>query len=295
MLSHRPIRAVAHAVGKAECGSVVNQGIEPHIRHVLCIPRQLNAPRHPAFGPRNRQVANRLAEQGQHLVSVPSGTNKIRVVADVVAQPFAVLFHAKEVVALAATLRYAQMIRAFAVNQLLIGQKALAANAVQPLVLVVVDVPSRVNRLQYLEHNRLVPLLSGADKVVVGDIEHLPSVAEALADAVAKLLRVNASLASGLINFFPVLVGAGQEVGVESVEAVEARQKIGYHGGIGVADVGHVVDIVDRRGDVECFAHGASGVRPTPLAPLPERKGGTKVPFSALGRGRRRGRRNICY
>ena len=105
-----------------------------------------------------------------------------------------------------------------------------------------------------------MPLLSGADKIVVGDVEYLPSVAEALADAVAKLLRVNASLVGGLINFFSMLVGAGQEVGVESVEAVKPREKIGYHGGIGVADVGHVVDIVDRCGDVECFAHGASGV-----------------------------------
>ena len=105
-----------------------------------------------------------------------------------------------------------------------------------------------------------MPILTGANKVVVGNVEHLPSVAEALADAVAKLLRVNASLVGGLINFFPVLIGASQEVGVESVEAVKPREKIGYHGGIGVADVGHVVDIVDRRGDVECFAHGASGV-----------------------------------
>ena len=147
VLGHRPIRVVARAVGKAECGSVVDQGIDPHVRHVLGVPRQLNAPGHPAFGPRNRQVANRLAEQGQHLVSVPGGTNKIRVVADVVAQPIAVLFHAKEVVALAATLRCAQVIGAQAVDQLLVGEEALAAHAVQPLVFVVVDVPGCVNRL----------------------------------------------------------------------------------------------------------------------------------------------------
>ena len=107
-----------------------------------------------------------------------------------------------------------------------------------------------------------MPLLSGADKVVVGDVEHLPSVAETLADAVAKLLRIHAHLIRGLENFLAVLVRAREEVGVEAVEAVVARQKIGYHRGVGVAHVGLGVGVVDRRGDVECFAHGASGVGP---------------------------------
>ena len=181
-------------------------------------------------------------------------------IADVGAQPLAVLFHAKEVVALAAVLRRQQVLGALALNQLLVGEKALAADAVQPLVLVVVNIPGRVNRLQYPAHDRLVPLLSGANKVVVGNVEHLPCVAEARADAVAKVLRVHVCFACGLENFLAVLVRASKEVGVESVEAMKARQKIGYHRRIGVAHVRRGIGVVDGRGDVECLAHRTSEV-----------------------------------
>jgi hypothetical protein len=48
-----------------------------------------------------------------------------------------------------------------------------------------------------------------------------------------------------------VLVGAGEEEGVVAEQAVAARDDVGDDGGVGVADVGARVDVVDRRGEVE--------------------------------------------
>jgi hypothetical protein len=50
-----------------------------------------------------------------------------------------------------------------------------------------------------------------------------------------------------------VLVGAGEEEGVVAQQAVASRDDIGGDGGVGVADVGARVDVVDRRGEIELF------------------------------------------
>jgi len=50
-----------------------------------------------------------------------------------------------------------------------------------------------------------------------------------------------------------VLVGSGEEEGVVAEETVAASEDVGNDGGVGVADVGSRVDVVDRRGEVELF------------------------------------------
>ena len=50
-----------------------------------------------------------------------------------------------------------------------------------------------------------------------------------------------------------VLVGAGEKKRVVAQQAMAARDDVGGDGGVGVADVGAGVDVVDRRGEVKLF------------------------------------------
>ena len=166
------------------------------------------------------------------------------------------LLHAEEVVALAAGLRLPPVVRAAAVDQLALAEEALAADAVEALVLAVVDVAAVVDRPQDVAHHPGVAFLGGADEVVVADEQRLPGVAEALGHAVDEGLGIGAGAPGGEVDVLAVLVGAGQVEGVVAVEAVEAGQEVGHHRRVGVAEVGLGVDVVDRRGEVDGAVHG---------------------------------------
>ena len=68
---------------------------------------------------------------------------------------------------------------------------------------------------------------------------------------VGPLLGVTPVLLGGPGHLLAVLVGAGQEEDVVADQPVPAGQGVGVDRRVGVADVGRVVDVVDRRGDVE--------------------------------------------
>ena len=85
----------------------------------------------------------------------------------------------------------------------------------------------------------------------MGDLHALRQIAKALRDLVGKGLRRHTGSRRGLLDLLAVLVGAGQEAHPPAVEAREPGEGIAGQRGVGVADMGHVVDVVDRRGDVE--------------------------------------------
>ena len=66
-------------------------------------------------------------------------------------------------------------------------------------------------------------------------------------DRVGLLLRATPGGLGRLLDLEAVLVGAGEEEDVVAEQAVPAGERVGDDGGVGVAEVGHVVDVVDRR------------------------------------------------
>ena len=60
----------------------------------------------------------------------------------------------------------------------------------------------------------------------------------------------------GLLDLLAVLVGAGEEEDLAAVQAHEAGQRVAGERGVGVADMRGVVDVVDRRRDVEGAGRG---------------------------------------
>ncbi len=74
-----------------------------------------------------------------------------------------------------------------------------------------------------------------------------------------------------------MLVGPGEVEDLLSAESVEPGDEVGGHGVVGVTDVGHVVRVVDRGGDVEdVAAHGRVMV---PAARAPD---GPRAPFELV-------------
>jgi hypothetical protein len=146
--------------------------------------------------------------------------------------------------------------RAVAVDQLGLGVVGLAGHAVPAGVGPPLDPAVVVDALEERLDAGPVPGLGGADEVVVGDVEQLPRLAEPLAGGVGVLQRAEAALVGGALHLESVLVGAGEEEDVVAGQAVPPSQRVGRHRRVGVPDVGHVVDVVDRGGDVEA-RHGA--------------------------------------
>ena len=146
------------------------------------------------------------------------------------------------------------MVRAEAVHQVPLQVKALAAEAIEPAVLPEIDVPGVVHPLQDLGHHLHVGRIGGADVMIVADIEVVPGLPEPAADLVDELLDRQAHGGGGVHDLVAVLVGAGLEAHFPAQEAVKPGQGIGHHGGVGVADMGLGVDVIDGGGEVD--SHG---------------------------------------
>jgi hypothetical protein len=142
--------------------------------------------------------------------------------------------------------------------QILLGVVGLAADAVEALVVAEVEIAVLLDLRPELDHASLVAGVGGADEVVRGAVELGPGAAELLGDLVGVGLLGHALLGGDALDLQAVLVGAGEEARLLAADAVVAREHVGGDRGVGAAQVGHVVDVVDRRGDVEGARHGVA-------------------------------------
>ena len=235
----------------AQAREVVEQGVEPDVGDVAVVEGQGDAPIHAALGPGDAQVLQGLLEKSQHLVLVAFRADPVGVGLDVVDEPVLVFAHAEEVVFFLEEGGDRFVVRAAAVHQVPLQVKALAAEAIEPAVLPEVNVPGVVHPLQDLLHHAHVGRVGGADVVVVADIQAVPGPAEAGADLVHEVLDRQAHGGGGFQDLVAVFVGAGLEAHLLPQEAVAAGQGISHHRGVGVADVGLGVDVIDGRGEVD--------------------------------------------
>jgi hypothetical protein len=122
-----------------------------------------------------------------------------------------------------------------------------------------------------------VPLLRGADEVVVGDVAGAAQIAELDGDLVDVLLRRDAAGACRLLHLLAVLVEPGEEMDFVPHQPAEPRDDVGQHLLIGVAEVRRAVGVIDRGGDEE-LPHG--WIMQADIA-LRRRENPTKRPRSA--------------
>jgi hypothetical protein len=100
-----------------------------------------------------------------------------------------------------------------------------------------------------------VPVFGRADPVVVRHPHLRRHVTEIGGDLIDKGLWIDAGAARGLRDLLAVLVGTREEEDLKSVQPLEARHDVSRDRGVGVADMGCAVHVVDRRGDIEVLTH----------------------------------------
>ena len=134
-----------------------------------------------------------------------------------------------------------------------------------PLVLALIDVALGQHLLERFFHPGLVVGIGGADVAVVADAELVPEVFKLGADGVGVLFGALVPSRRRLLDLLAVLVGAGEEERLLPLQRVVARQHVGDHRRVGVADMRHVVDIVDRCGHIKLLGHSFSSPKPQRL------------------------------
>ena len=166
---------------------------------------------------------------------------------DVLHQAVGVLAHAEEVCFLLGVYARTAAVRAAAVLQLALGPEGLARLAVFTLVRALVNIALIVQLFEDLLHLFLVHRVGGADEFVVGGVHQIPDGLNLTGNLVNVLLRRDAGCLGLLLNLLTMLVRAGLEVNVIAGHALVARDGIGQHDLVGVADVRLRRGIGDRR------------------------------------------------
>ena len=90
-----------------------------------------------------------------------------------------------------------------------------------------------------------------SDEGIVRNVEPFPEGLKLWGQLVAVSLRADAGFGRSLLNFLSMFIEPGQKENLASAQAPVASQNIGGHGRIGVADMRHVVHVINRGRDVE--------------------------------------------
>src|SRR5207245_5003023 len=148
-------------------------------------------------------------------------------------------------------LEHRLVVGALAVDDLLLGVEALAAEAVVAAVLAEIDLAGVPELLEDRQDALLVALLGRTDEIAMADAERTPRLAECRGVLVGQRLRCHARLGRGLGDLVPVLVGPREEPDVVARQPPVAYHRVGDDGRVRVPQVGAVVHVVDRCRQVE--------------------------------------------
>ena len=246
------LQTVTGVILIAQSGHVVEEGIDPHIDHVLGVEVHRHAPGEAGAGDAEI-LQTGLDEVVHHLVDTAAGLQEVGVLQKIL-DTVGILGEAEEIGLLLRILDFTAAVGALAVHQLALRPEGLAGLAVLALVGVLVDVAVVVHLLEDLLDSGFMVVVGGADEAVVGDVHELPEVLDptgALHDIVHELLGGDPGLLGLILDLLTVLVGAGQEHDVVSLEPLVPGHGVGGHGAVGVADVETAGGVVDRRRDIK--------------------------------------------
>ena len=157
----------------------------------------------------------------------------------------------EEPVLLLDPLRLDPVVRALAVDELVLVLEGLAPDAVETGVDVLVDVAVVVDPLQEVLDESLVPLIGRPDEVVDRRVDARRQLLPGDDDLIDVLLGREPLLRSDPCDLVCVLVDSGEEERLLAALAVMAHEDVGRDRRVRVADVRRRVDVVDRGCQVE--------------------------------------------
>ena len=269
---------------------VVDERVGPHVRDLLGIPRDRDAPRLP--GTADREVLQPAGDERPRLVRPKAREDEVRPLVVEREQLLLIGREAEEPVALLDPLGHDVVLGALAVDELLLRLERLAADAVEPRVDVLVDVVAAVrpDPLQELLDEALVALVARADEEVVRHAEAGGERPPRVGDAVDVLLRSKPLLLGDARHLGGVLVDPCEQERLTAALPLMTHEHVGRDRRVGVTDVRRRVDVVDRRRQVVRLHRGRFYGRPSSRS-VPRRARAGRARRAALrARDRYRGR-----
>ena len=133
----------------------------------------------------------------------------------------------------------------------------LAGNAIPALLTAFDHIALGLHPGEKLLNDGAMARVSGADEAVVGDLPAGPQLSIALTDGVAMGLGRNPGRFCRPLNLLAMLITAGDEPHGFTDEPPIAGHGIAGQGGVGTAEVGPVVDVIERGGEGVRHAAGS--------------------------------------
>ena len=241
-------------IHEAQRRGVVEQRVDPDVDDMLGVEIDRDAPLEAGAG--NTQILEaRVNKVVYHLVDAGARQQEVGV-DEQVAHAVGILGQTEEVSLLLGVDNGAAAVGAATVDELALGPEALAGGAVFADILALVDVALLVHLLENLLDGGNMVVIGRADEAVIADVHQLPQILDALGaldDVIDELLRRNTGLLGLQLDLLAVLVGAGQELDVVTLQPLVAGHSVGSDGAVGMADVQLIAGIIDRRCNVEFF------------------------------------------
>ena len=244
-----------HVPVVADGRDVVVEGVEPDVDRVLRVARDGDAPLD--RGPGDAQVPEPAPDEARDLVEPALRPDEFRMLLVELEKPVLVGREPEEVGLLGHERRLLAAVGAglagLGIERHVLREKVLVGDAVPALVLALVDVAFVEQDLEELLNALLVEVHGRPDEEIIGDVEGPPQVLGPSDDRIGQGFGRQALVGRGLLDLLAVFVRPRQEKDLLAGELVEAGQGVGDDGRVGVPDVGHVVDVVDRRRDEKRF------------------------------------------
>jgi hypothetical protein len=133
------------------------------------------------------------------------------------------------------------------------GNVCFAWDTVPSLVLSLVYITVGHEAPEYFLNDFFMPGSVVLMKSSLDMIKNAPKPLEIQHDLIAKLFWRDASFLSDCLDLLTMFIGAGKKPGIFSPGLVPAGQDVSRYGRVGVPDMGNIVDVVDRCGDIEIF------------------------------------------
>lgn len=226
----------------ANSSDVVGQRIEPDVGDVFVIPRQGNAPR--KTGSANTEVEQTLFDEANDFVHPIIRDYCLGMGRIPLEQTIAVPGEAEKVVLFFDCLDRLFVNRAISIGEIILDVVRLASHTVKAAVGVEFDIAVVVARLKEFLHSQAMTGFSGADEIVVADVQPGPGFGKKGRNRIGKFQRIHAGGIGGLLNFQAVLISSGEEVNPIAKQAVPANQGITHNCGVGMTEMGFGVDVI---------------------------------------------------
>ena len=135
-----------------------------------------------------------FGKDGNQNMEVLRRLDELRVLIDIIDESLRIFAHTEEICLFLRRLYRASAVRAFAVYDLGLGPEGLTRGTVKSLIAALVNIALIIELLENLLYLRLMILVGGADKFVVGCIHQIPDRLDLTRHVIDKLLRRDASL-----------------------------------------------------------------------------------------------------